>query len=152
LLDVNEVNEEMYGRRGAKKIRALLAEWSEPEPTKNQLEQAFRNLCRQHGLSLPSQNVYLLGYEVDAFWSEWDLVVELDSWGFHKTRGAFEEDRRRAAALEAAGYRVLRFTWRQVFYEPQLVVAAIRSGCPRGGGRDRSPARAAARRSSAPSA
>ena len=67
LLDVNSVSEEMHGRRGARKIRAVLAEWSEPEPTKTELEQAWRNLCRDHGLPLPSQNVILLGYEVDAF-------------------------------------------------------------------------------------
>jgi len=85
LLDVKSVSEQMHGRRGARKIRAILAEWSEPEPTKTELEQAWRNLCRDHGLPLPSQNVVLLGYEVDAFW-EPNLVVELDSWEWHSGR------------------------------------------------------------------
>ena len=151
VLDVYSVSEEMHGRRGAKKIRVVLAEWAEPEPTKNEFEQALRTLCREYDIPLPSQNVVLLGYEVDAFW-EPDLVVELDSWEWHKTRRAFEEDRRKAAGLEAAGYRVLRFSWRQIRGEPELVAAAIRSGCPRAGGRGRSPARAAARPPSAPSA
>jgi len=151
VLDVYSVNEEMRGKRGAKKIRRVLAEWAEPEPAKNEFEQALRTLCREYDMPLPSQNVVLLGYEVDAFW-EPDLVVELDSWEWHKTRRAFEEDRRKAAALEAAGYRVLRFSWRQIRGEPELVAAAIRSGCPRAGGRGRSPARVAARPPSGPSA
>ena len=152
LLDAYSVNEEMRGKRGAKKIRAVLAEWAEPEPTKNELEQAFRNLCREHALPPPSQNVVLLGYEVDALWEADRVVVELDGWAWHRTRRSFEEDRRKAAALEAAGYRVLRFSWRQIRGEPELVAAAIRSGCPRAGGRGRSLARAAARPPSAPSA
>jgi very-short-patch-repair endonuclease len=151
LLDANRVSEEMHGRRGAKKIRVVLAECEAPEPAKNELERALRALCREYGIPLPSQNVVLLGYEVDAFWAP-SLVVELDGWEWHKTRRAFEEDRRRAAVLEAAGYRVLRFTWRQLKQERAAVAAAIRSGCPRAGGRGRSPARAAARRTSAPSA
>ncbi len=151
LLDVYSVNEEMRGRQGANKIRAVLAEWAEPEPTKNEFEQALRNLCREYGLPLPSQNVVLLGYEVDAFW-EPNLVVELDSWEWHRTRRSFEEDRRKAAALETAGCRVLRFTWSQVKGEPALLAAAIRSGCPRAGGRGRSPAPTAARPPSGPSA
>ena len=150
LLDVNSVNEQMPGRRGAKKVRSLLGEWTEPEPTRFELERAFRSLCEQHDIPLPSQNVSVLGYEVDAYWPEVPLVVELDGWEFHKTRAAFEQDRRKAAGLEAAGIRVLRFSWRQVTGEPAIVAAAIRSGCPRGAGRARAPARAEARPTSGP--
>lgn len=125
VLDVKGVSEEMHGKRGAKKIRALLAEWTDPEPTRSELERAFRDLCRQAGLPPPSQNVSLHGYEVDAYWPDTGVVVELDGWEHHKTRRAFEDDRRRAAALEAAGYRVLRFTWRQVKRERTIVAAAL---------------------------
>ncbi|MEA2386023.1 MAG: hypothetical protein QOJ22_197 [Thermoleophilaceae bacterium] len=125
LLDVDSVSEQMHGRRGAKKIRAVLTEWTEPEPTRSELERAFRELCRQTGLPLPSQNVSLLGYEVDALWEAEKAVVELDSWEYHKTRRAFEDDRERAAVLEAAGYRLLRFTWRQVTRQREVVARAI---------------------------
>ena len=133
LLDVNSVNEQMHGRRGAKKIRAVLAEWADPEPTRSELEQAFRDLCRETGLPLFSQNVSLHGYEVDAHWPDTDLVVELDGWEHHKTRGAFERDRAKAAALEAAGYRVLRFTWRQVKNERAVIRRALSRRRPRAG-------------------
>ena len=150
LLDVHSLNEEMTGRRGAKKVRAVLADWTDPEPTRSELEAAFRALCKEAGLPLPSFNVSLHGHEVDAHWPAHGLVVELDGWEWHKTRAAFERDRRRDAALAAAGYRVIRFTWRQITKEPATVAAAIRSGCPTAGGRGRPPARGAARRPSGP--
>jgi very-short-patch-repair endonuclease len=133
LLDVKSVTEQMHGRRGAKKIRALIADWITPEPTRSELERAFRDLCRQSGLPLPSQNVSLLGYEVDAVWEQDRLVVELDGWEHHRTRRAFEDDRRRAAALEAAGYRVLRFTWRQVTRDRRIVARAVSRRLQRAG-------------------
>lgn len=132
LLDVHSVNEQMHGRRGAKKIRAILADWTEPEPTRGELEKAFRALCKQAALPPPSCNVSVRGYEVDAYWPEMNLVVELDSWEWHRTRRAFEDDRLRSAVLEAADVRVLRFTWRQVKREPDLLVRAIRRPRPAG--------------------
>ena len=66
------------------------------------------------------------GHDVDAYWESDGLIAELDSFEFHKTRRAFERDRGKAAALEAAGYRVLMFTWRQLRDEQALVAAAIR--------------------------
>lgn len=54
------------------------------------------------------------------------VVIELDSWEFHRSRAAFELDRREQAALTADGWRVLRFTWRHVFEEPEWVRARVR--------------------------
>ena len=45
------------------------------------------------------------------------LVVELDSWEFHRHRAAFERDRARDAALQAAGYRTIRITHRRLHEE-----------------------------------
>jgi very-short-patch-repair endonuclease len=44
---------------------------------------------------------------------------------FHSSRRAFERDRRRDADLNAAGFRVLRITWRQLVEEPVAVVARL---------------------------
>jgi len=53
------------------------------------------------------------------------LVVEVDGYTFHATRGAFERDRRRDAELQAAGCRVVRVTWRQIVDEPEALVASV---------------------------
>jgi very-short-patch-repair endonuclease len=53
------------------------------------------------------------------------LVVEVDGREFHSSEDRFEEDRRRDAHLAALGYRVLRFSYRQVLYDWPSVERAI---------------------------
>jgi very-short-patch-repair endonuclease len=62
---------------------------------------------------------------VDFLWSAQKLVVEVDSWRFHGHRRAFERDRRKDLALQAAGYQVIRITAKQLAQQPLLVVAQI---------------------------
>jgi very-short-patch-repair endonuclease len=62
---------------------------------------------------------------VDFLFEHARLVVEADSWRYHKTRHAFENDRARDVLLARAGYRTLRFTDRQVATESDHVAAAI---------------------------
>ena len=45
----------------------------------------------------------------------------------HTTRRAFEHDRRRDQRLLLAGYRVARFTWRQVTAESADTIATMRA-------------------------
>jgi very-short-patch-repair endonuclease len=60
------------------------------------------------------------------------LVLEADGGEHHATREGFEEDRRRDALLAAAGYRVLRFSARQLELRPDEVAAAIRRAMQQG--------------------
>jgi very-short-patch-repair endonuclease len=63
--------------------------------------------------------------EVDFLFPAHRIAIETDSWEFHRTRRAFERDRRRDATLTRAGYRTLRFTHRQITEEPATVAATI---------------------------
>ena len=65
------------------------------------------------------------GHEVDLLWRAQRLIVEVDGFAFHASRAAFERDRLRDANLLAAGYRVIRITWRRLTREPEAVVAAL---------------------------
>jgi very-short-patch-repair endonuclease len=65
------------------------------------------------------------GYEVDAYWPAERLIVEVDGWAYHSSREAFERDRRKDAALQAAGRRVVRITWRRLTKEPFSVSAQL---------------------------
>ena len=114
LLDMRRALELCHGRRGTRHLRRLIAQATAPEPTRSELEKRFRRQCRKRGLPLPSFNVLVSDLDVDAYWQKENLVVELDSWEFHRTRAAFERDRARDAKLVAAGHRVMRFTWRQL--------------------------------------
>lgn len=60
------------------------------------------------------------------------LVIEVDGKRYHTDEGQFEKDRRRDARLSARGYRVLRFSYRQVFERWSEVRAAIVAAIARG--------------------
>jgi very-short-patch-repair endonuclease len=114
------------GHRGASKVRAALQD-HEPGSTltKSELEERFLALCRAAALPKPRVNVYVQGLEVDFLFQHPRLIVETDGWQYHRSHGAFERDRRRDAILATAGYRVLRFTYRQVTEEPNAVARAV---------------------------
>ncbi len=63
--------------------------------------------------------------EVDACWPEQRLAVELDGWDAHRSRLAFQQDRERGNALEAAGWTLLRFTWADVTRGPEDVAGRV---------------------------
>jgi very-short-patch-repair endonuclease len=54
------------------------------------------------------------------------VIVEVDGWRAHGAQDAFGADRRRQNALQAAGYRVVRFTWWDLTERPDGVIAEIR--------------------------
>ena len=53
------------------------------------------------------------------------IVIEADSFEFHSTRRAFDRDCSRYDGLVVRGWLVLRFSWEQVMFEPELVAATI---------------------------
>ena len=65
-------------------------------------------------------------YEVDCLWRAQRVVVELDGAAAHDTSRAFEKDRERDAALVAAGFRSLRYTWRRLTRHPEAVISEVR--------------------------
>lgn len=87
----------------------------------------WRLLTAAPGIPRPARNATVRDYEVDALWPDARLIAEVDGYATHGHRAAFERDRRKRSALEASGYRVLAFTWRQLCDEPRWVTATIRS-------------------------
>lgn len=95
------------------------------EPTRSELERALLPALRKARLPRPVVGAEILGYTVDFFWPDHNLIVETDGWHTHGHRRAFESDRARDATLQAHGYTVVRFTWRQVLHEILLVTVRI---------------------------
>ena len=130
LLDLERLGELVAGargRRGVPRLRQVLAELAQPTTTRSDLEARLLLACADAGLPRPEVNTRLAGYEVDFLWRAARLVVETDGRATHATRAAFERDRARDAALQVAGYRVVRFTYRQVVADTPYVVATIRA-------------------------
>jgi very-short-patch-repair endonuclease len=70
-------------------------------------------------------NAIVTGLEVDFLWAAERLVVEVDGWAFHASRGAVERDHLRDEVLGGAGYLVRRVTWRRLTDRPTAVAAMI---------------------------
>jgi very-short-patch-repair endonuclease len=111
-------------RRGSRPLRDLLSD-NASGFTRSQAERLLRALIRSANLPMPRFNARVAGYEVDAVWPEQRLVVEVDGYAYHGHRAQFERDRRRDLALTAAGYRVIRVSWRQLTNETLALVAVI---------------------------
>jgi very-short-patch-repair endonuclease len=62
---------------------------------------------------------------VDLADDQLEIVVEADSFEFHTTRKAFDRDCRRYNGLTVRGWLVLRFTWKQVMFEPEMVKSTL---------------------------
>lgn len=123
--DLRQVLGRYPRRRGSRVLAALLDAEHGPAFTRSDLERDLLALVRKAGIAPPRTNVSLNGYEVDALWADQRLVVELDSFRFHRSRRAFERDRLKSAELQTAGYRVLQVTWRHLHDSPEVVIAQI---------------------------
>ena len=55
------------------------------------------------------------------------LAIEANSWTHHAGKEEHDADCRRYNALVVGGWTVLRFTWEQVMFQPQLVVDTVRA-------------------------
>ena len=112
-------------RSGAHKIHSVLAEhYVGRTPTWSELEEAFLAVSRGVGLEDPEVNAWVdlndgePAIRGDFVWRGRRLIVETDGHRIHRTRQAFERDRRRDQRLTVAGWRVIRTTWRQIMYRP----------------------------------
>jgi very-short-patch-repair endonuclease len=114
------------GHRGARRLRATLATYyAGSDLDRSDLEILFAELCASAGLPRPRINQPIAGKEADFLFPDHRLIVETDSWRYHKTRRAFEDDRARDVLTTRAGYRTLRFTDRQLTTQPNAVANAI---------------------------
>ncbi len=65
-------------------------------------------------------------HEVDAFWPQHRLAVQLDGFEFHRTRRDRERDADSDADLELAGNRVMRLTWDDVAKHGERTLRRLR--------------------------
>jgi hypothetical protein len=109
---------------GAGRLRAVMR--GEVRVALSRLESSFVRLLEQHGLPLPQTNRRAGTKRVDARWPEHRLTVELDSYRYHHTRHAWEQDRRREREAHARGDRHRRYTHTDVLERPGPMLAELR--------------------------
>src|SRR6478735_2495410 len=95
----------------------------------NPFESVLRAICLDvPGLVVePQTRIRYDGFyaRVDLADDELRVVLEADSHEFHTERRAFDRDCRRYNGLVTRDWLVLRFTWEQVMFEPEVVRRAI---------------------------
>lgn len=124
---IHALLEACEGHRGAAILAAALDALADDPPwLQSDTEERFRALLSDHHLPLPICNQLVEGELVDCLWPDRKLVVELDGYGYHSSRRAFDSDRRRDVVLTLAGFTVVRFTRSQVLQSPDAVMTAMR--------------------------
>ena len=112
------------GRPGTSALKAVLERYRGGD-TRSELEELLAELCDAHGLPRPLENCVVEGKVRDFYWPHARLVVEADSYAWHRSPSALDDDRERDVELTLAGIRTLRFTWEQVTRRRRYVVNAI---------------------------
>jgi very-short-patch-repair endonuclease len=109
---------------GVGKLRQIFA--GDARVTLSALERRFLELLRDNGLPLPQTNRPAGAHRVDCRWPERRLIAELDSYRFHHSRHAWEQDRRRERDARARGDEHRRYTWADVYEQPAQMLAELR--------------------------
>ena len=107
-------------------LKGYRLEGIETDRTRSDLETAFLALFRHHRIPPPKVNPKLGRYEVDFLWRSQRLIVEADTWTYHRGSISFEEDHARDLYLRQRGYAIHRFTDKQLETEPERIAADIR--------------------------
>ncbi len=110
---------------GAAALRAVMS--GDARVSLSRLESRFLKLIREAGLPLPQTNRPAGGRRVDCRWPAQRLTVELDSYRFHNSRHAWEQDHRREREAYARGDAFRGYTWGDVFEHPQPMMAELRA-------------------------
>ena len=114
--------------RGAARLRAVLE--GDVHIVLSKLEKGFLGHVRAERRPLPVTNRPAGARYVDCRWPEHRLTVELDSYRYHRSRYAWEQDRRREREAYARGDEFRRYTWGDVFEEPAPMLAELRTLLP----------------------
>ena len=94
--------------------------------TLSALERRFLALLRDNGLPRPVTNRRAGGRRVDCRWPDHRLTVELDGYRYHRSRHAWEQDRRREREARARGDDFRRYTYGDVCEEAALMLRELR--------------------------
>ena len=112
---------------GISNLTAVLAAYRRTEDHKSQLEAAFDDILAQHpDIPKPQRNVHIGIWEIDRYWPEHHLAVELDGRAYHIAVKDMERDRTKDAALQKLGVTPLRFTDFRVEHDVPGILGDVR--------------------------
>jgi hypothetical protein len=123
---LGDLLERHRGAPGTPGLRTVAARYAgAPVDTCSVLEDLAVELCDAHGIPRPAGNVVVAGWVRDLYWPHARLVVEVDSYAYHRSPSAMSDDRERDVSLTLAGIRPLRFTHPQLTNRRAWVAQSI---------------------------
>lgn len=122
---------EFARQRGLKPLRGIVAARASDayQPPTTELERLLYRLLDHPDLP-PYQRQVPFDYPtldatVDAYIDEWRLIAEGDGRRWHNRQRDHDRDRERDNAALAAGFVVVRLTWKVLRYEPEKALATL---------------------------
>jgi hypothetical protein len=95
------------------------------------LESCARVQFAEWGLDAPELQATVAAggtsYTVDFLFGEYRTVVEADGMPKYTDKKALDKQFQRDRLLRDAGYKVVHFTWQELFYSPQIVLDRLRA-------------------------
>jgi hypothetical protein len=114
-------------RAGITRLQTVLAAYLRTEDYTSYLELAFDRLLAQHpDLPRPQHNIHIDVWEIDRFWPQQGLAVELDGRPYHVAVADMERDRLKDTTLQRLGLTPLRFTDFRVEHDPRGILSDLR--------------------------
>lgn len=92
--------------------------------SRKEAEKRLLSLLQAGGFPTPRRNVKVFGYELDFYWLDIALNVEMDGYRWHSTRERLNRDRERDLDLQARGVRVQRVSYDQL-HRPERLIARL---------------------------
>jgi hypothetical protein len=105
------------GRPGSARLTTAFRDYEQRPEQKSGLERAFLELISDLDIPAPECNVYIDGWEIDLWWPELKLAVEVDGRDYHLTVKDLEKDKYKDAQLAKLGITVVRFTQARIEHD-----------------------------------
>ncbi len=91
---------------------------SEEAPSRSIFQHTFKAFLELRGFPIPVFEADWHGYQVDAYYADHTLIIELDGYRDHSLPDRFEADRERDELAIALQHATLRITWRRLTRKP----------------------------------
>jgi very-short-patch-repair endonuclease len=112
-------------RPGVAKLKQALRAYRPHRDRHSDLERTFDKLIKGTAVPPPQTNIVLDGWELDCYWPEAGLVVELDGRDYHTAVRDMEKDKLKDSRLLLKGIRTMRVTELRLELEPHRVLADV---------------------------
>jgi hypothetical protein len=100
---------------------------SEEAPSRSIFQHEFKAFLVEWDLPIPEFEARWQGFEVDAFYADHKLIIELDGYRDHSQPDRFEADRERDARAIELDFDTLRITWKRLKRKPAELARQLRA-------------------------